>query len=64
MENYKYLTYSIDKHQSNPTLRNDFPQWLRDNCDDGYDVVVNLRNGKCYYRGEWENVDVVKKQEK
>lgn len=54
---YRYLTYAIDKHQSSPVFRNDIPDSLRENCDDGYDVVVDLETGQRYYSGEWMTVD-------
>lgn len=50
---YRYLTYAIDKHQSSPSFRNDMPDWLRQNCDDGYDVVVDLMTKQRYWMGEW-----------
>ena len=52
----KYLTYAIDKHQSSPSFRDDFPEWLKENCDEGYDVVVDLEGKKRYWCGEWEDV--------
>lgn len=61
---YKYLTYSIDKHQSSPTFRNDMPDWLIQNCDDGLDVVVDLENGMRYWMGKWEPVDVAPQKTK
>jgi len=54
---YKYLTYAIDKHQSSPSFRNDLPDWLRKNADEGYDVIVDIENNKRYWRGEWKDVD-------
>ena len=56
----KYLTYAIDKHQSSPTFRDDFPDWLKRNCDDYCDVVVDLETGKRYWGGKWEDVDIAK----
>lgn len=56
---FRYLTYPIDKHQSSPTFRNDIPDWLKENCDDGYDVVVDLDSLLRYWRGEWAVADCV-----
>lgn len=53
---YKYLTYPIDKHQSSPQLRNTFPDWLKENCDAGCDVVVDLETGQRYWLGVWTPV--------
>lgn len=52
----RYLTYSIDKHQSSPSFRNDIPDWLKENCDAGLDVVVDLFEGRRYFDGQWEEV--------
>lgn len=57
-DRWRYLTYAIDKHQSSPSFRNDIPDWLKGNCDDGYDVVVDLVEGTRYWCGKWESVDV------
>lgn len=54
---YRYLIYSIDKHQSSPSFRNDIPDWLQMDADEGYDVIVDLETGKRYWRGEWKDVD-------
>lgn len=53
---FRYLVYAIDKHQNAPSLRNDIPEWLKENCDDGADVVVDLLTKKRYWLGEWADV--------
>ena len=55
----KYLTYSIDKYQSTPTFRDDFPEWLKSNCDEGFDVVVDMETKMRYFLGEWVPVECV-----
>ena len=55
---YRYLTYAIDKHQSSPSFRNDIPDWLKQNCDDCLDVVVDLQTLKRYFNGEWDDVSL------
>jgi hypothetical protein len=54
---YRYLHYPIDKHQSSPDFRNDFPDWLKENCDEGWDVIVDLETKKRYWLGEWKPID-------
>lgn len=61
MKKFKYLTYSIDKRQSQPSFRNDISNWLKENCDSGYDVVVDLELKKRYWCGKWEDVDCYEK---
>ncbi len=55
----RYLTYSIDKHQSSPQFRNDTPDWLIENATDGYDVIVDLQEKKRFWLGEWEAIECV-----
>jgi hypothetical protein len=53
----RYLHYPIDKHQSSPEFRNDFPDWLKADCDNSCDVVVDLQLRRRYFYGEWKAVD-------
>jgi hypothetical protein len=55
-----YLSYPIDKHQESPTLYYSRPapgHGVWSNCDDGFDVLVDLENGTRYFCGQWRPVD-------
>ena len=59
MTTYRYLHYAIDKHQNHVTMYEDLPeQFVLQNCDDGFDVVVDLVAKKRYWLGKWEDVDL------
>ena len=57
--NYKFLSYPIDKHQTDVVFYKEKPpEYVFKNCDDGYDVIVNLLEQKKYFKGEWLDCDI------
>lgn len=55
---YRYLIYSIASKQSQPTLTNELPYYVaEDDNEDTCDVIVDLLEGRRWFRGEWAPVD-------
>ncbi len=51
-----YLEYDISSKQSQTRFREDFPVSLKEECDEGCTVVVDLSLKRRYFRGEWRDV--------
>jgi hypothetical protein len=54
----RYLVFNVDKHQHDVELKDEYTDADKDNADNHYNVIVDLRERKAYMGGVWKECDV------